>query len=105
MDTGIDAFLITWWAPFLAREFTSVKKNIKFYINEKFIEFLIKNDIHTCDCMGLSYCKFHCKVHVNVLVCILHMFPNKYGYNLIFVDKVHGIYQVDIGCPVLFTGH
>ena len=50
--------------------------------------------------MGLSCYKSHCKVYVNVLVYTLHMFPNKYHYNLISVDMVHGICQVNIDCPV-----
>lgn len=56
--------------------------------------------MYTYDCMDLSCCKSHYREYVFGLACILHMCPNKYHHNLIFVDTVHGIYQVNIGYSV-----
>lgn len=49
--------------------------------------------------MGLFYYMSHYKVNVNDLVYTVHKYPDRCHHSLIFANKVHGIYQVNIDCP------
>lgn len=103
MNTRIQTLLITWWTTFLTREFTTINLNKNLII--LFVIIFNKKYIHTYDYMDLSYYIYYCKEYVSDLVYTVHKYPNNYHCNLIFSNKVLGIYLEDIHCPFQILKH